>query len=276
MTVGPGDEAPRGDLPPGGSEATTFAFGDRAAGRHGLARVGRSADGSASALGVLFDGADPVAVSTEGVTAETLEPLRRWRVTFAGAFVLDVEALTAPAEVPADDPAAVAGGMQGYDQLCRVRGEAAGRTVDALGQRARSWGRPDWDRIGGARTISAWFAPDRAVSLTAIRRTGAKGQDADAVAAHLVTADGPVPVAEARLSTTYDGDGRQRHAGLELYLEPEGGHPHRLAGEALCGTTLDLGRLRMDTAFFRWRMHGHDGVGRYDVIRHADADVGRA
>ena len=38
----------------------------------------------------------------------------------------------------------------------------------------------------------------------------------------------------------------------------------------LCGTTLDLGRLRLDAAFFRWRMEGRMGVGRYDVLRRAD------
>ena len=30
---------------------------------------------------------------------------------------------------------------------------------------------------------------------------------------------------------------------------------------------LDLGRLRMDCAFFRWRMEGREGVGRYDVVQ---------
>ena len=45
--------------------------------------------------------------------------------------------------------------------------------------------------------------------------------------------------------------------------------PHHIAGEALCGTSLDLGRLRLDCAFFRWRIEGQTGVGRYDVLRRA-------
>ena len=69
-----------------------------------------------------------------------------------------------------------------------------------------------------------------------------------------------------RLSTTYDGDGRQRRAGLELWVD-EDGCPRRAAGEVVCGTSLDLGRLRLDCAFFRWRMEGREGVGRYDVLR---------
>jgi hypothetical protein len=34
-----------------------------------------------------------------------------------------------------------------------------------------------------------------------------------------------------------------------------------------CGTSLDLGRLHLDCAFFSWRMEGRAGVGRYDVLR---------
>ena len=78
------------------------------------------------------------------------------------------------------------------------------------------------------------------------------------------------PVEDPRLSTTYDGDGRQRHAGLELWVAKDDQLPWQIAGEAICGTTLDLGRLRLDCAFFRWRGRGREGVGRYDVVRRAD------
>jgi hypothetical protein len=37
----------------------------------------------------------------------------------------------------------------------------------------------------------------------------------------------------------------------------------------VCGTSLDLGRLRLDCAFFRWRMDGRTGFGRYDILRPA-------
>ena len=45
--------------------------------------------------------------------------------------------------------------------------------------------------------------------------------------------------------------------------------PHRGSGEVLCGSTLDLGALRLECAFFRWRVEGGTGVGRYDVLRRA-------
>jgi hypothetical protein len=77
-------------------------------------------------------------------------------------------------------------------------------------------------------------------------------------------------VLDPRVSTVYDADGRQRTAGLELYLD-EDGFPRRAAGEVMCGTTLDLGRLRLDCAFFRWRMEGRTGFGRYDLLRRAPA-----
>jgi hypothetical protein len=80
----------------------------------------------------------------------------------------------------------------------------------------------------------------------------------------------PREVAEPRLSTTYDGEGRQRRAGLELFVTgDEDEFPRRVAGQVACGTSLDLGRLRLDCAFFEWRMEGRAGVGRYDVLRRA-------
>ena len=33
----------------------------------------------------------------------------------------------------------------------------------------------------------------------------------------------------------------------------------------------DLGRLRLDCSFFRWRLDGREGVGRYDILRRIEA-----
>ena len=102
--------------------------------------------------------------------------------------------------------------------------------------------------------------------LSSLRPTGARGHDEEAVWAAVVEAGEPVRVVDPRLSTTYDGDGHQRRAGLELWPEADGA-PHRAAGEVLCGSTLDIGALRLDCAFLRWHMEGREGVGRYDVLR---------
>ena len=49
------------------------------------------------------------------------------------------------------------------------------------------------------------------------------------------------------------------------------GPVRRAAGEVLCGTTLDLGRLRLDCSFLAWRMEGRVGVGRYDILRRSES-----
>jgi hypothetical protein len=189
-------------------------------------------------------------------------------VRFEDAFELDVEALGPPAALDPGHTVAKAGGMQGYEQLCRFRGTVRGRTIDCLGQRSHSWGAPDWSKLALTRSLSAWFDTETAVSVSAVRPASAKHHADEAVAATLFEAGVPVDVAEPLVSTTSDGEGRQRHAGLELWLDPEG-YPRRAAGEVLCGTTLDLGRLRLDAAFFAWHMDGRTGVGRYDVLRRA-------
>jgi hypothetical protein len=295
VTVGPEHEAPRTD---GGgfSDAVTVAFGDPSAELYGVARIGL-AEGAASGLAVLFWRGAPVAVSAEGgvevdapsswdeVTAAGLdtsvvEPLCSWRLEFAAddaSLDLELEATGPVAELDASHPVARVGGMAGYEQPVRVRGGAVvgsnRLSVDGLGQRGHSWGAPDWDRIELARTVSAWLGDDLAVSLTAIRPAGKRDHAAEAVVAAILDRDEDgvsrtIDVADPRLSTTYDDEGRQRQAGLELWID-EDGYPRRAAGEIACGTSLDLGRLRLDCAFFRWRMEGREGFGRYDVLRRA-------
>jgi hypothetical protein len=269
----------------------TFAFGDPRTDVYGLARIGLAGDG-ASGLAVLFrDGAN-VAVRAEGgapsdggwegvraagVSTRVVEPLARWEVGFDGGgdggFSLDVLALGEPAVLAADSPAGVAGAMEGYEHLCRVRGTV--RTgdeavaVDCLGQRGHAWGAPDWERMALTRTLGAWFGADLAVMASAVRPAKAREHDAEAVTAAVLEGEPPVPVAiaEPLLSTTYDAEHRQRRAGFELWPPGEDSYPRRGAGEVVCGTSLDLGRLRLDCAFFRWRMEGREGVGRYDVLR---------
>jgi hypothetical protein len=58
-------------------------------------------------------------------------------------------------------------------------------------------------------------------------------------------------------------------------MDEESAYVRRAAGQVLCGTTLDLGQLRLESAFFGWRMEGRDGVGRYDVLRRIDGGPSR-
>lgn len=290
--ITPEHETARPATGPGFSDAVTFAWADADARLYGLARLGLSG-GAGSALAVLFSGRDPVAatarggielpdgadyaeLSAGGVSSTVRTPLREWTVAFDGGesgFELRFEALVPPAEVDAGEPIARAGGMVGYEQLCRVSGTVraggAERSIDCLGQRSHVWGEPDWERIEETRSVAAWMDDGTAVTLTAVRPRAAKGQDGDAVWAALLDPAGSLHVDEPRLSTTFDGDGRQRRAGLELWVGDEDGYPRRAAGEVLCGSTFDLGQLRLDCSFFVWHMEGRDGVGRYDLVRRA-------
>jgi hypothetical protein len=161
--------------------------------------------------------------------------------------------------------------MKGYEQLCHVRGTAtvAGRAheIACLGQRGHTWGAPDWSRIELARSLAAWPQEGPAVALTAIRPAGATNHAEEAIWSALLSPEAVATVREPRLSTTCDG--HQRRAGLELWVAEEDDYPQRGAGEVLCGSTLELGPLALDCAFFRWHMEGREGVGRYDVLRRA-------
>jgi hypothetical protein len=287
-----GLEAARQLSTPGDTDAVTFAWADAHAELYGIARLGRgtAADGSpeGSALAILFAGSSPVGVLARGGEAlpdadwERLElpglatavdvPLQRWTVTGEGGanFRLTFEATGPPEELPA--PAARLGGLTAYAQLCRVHGsvrvDGRERPVNGVGQRSHGWGNPDFDGIELTRSLGIWFADGTGVLVGAVRPTGAQSHAQETTCAALIGPGGSLAAEEARLSTTTDRGGRQRRAGLELWLDDDGS-PHRAAGDLLCGSTLDLGARRLDCAFLRWHMEGREGVGRYDVLRRA-------
>ena len=305
MSASVADEVPRAGDDPAFRDAVTFSFGDPAGSVYGLARVGLGGGGasaSGSGFAVVYAGDTLAGASTEaevavevaagavdswatvsaaGVRSTVETPLVAWTVTYDGpeaGFDLRFEAVSAPAVLDAEDPVARAGGMEGYEQLCSVSGTVrVGErrvAVRCLGQRGHLWGTPDWNRIELARTLSAWMGADRAVTLTALRPAKAKHHDEEAVAGFLIDGGEPLAIFDPRLSTTYDGSLRQRRAGLELWMQEDGGLARRAAGEVLCGTTVDLGDLRLNSAFFHWRMEGREGTGRYDVLRRVRVDGG--
>ena len=259
--ITPEHEAPRPPTGPDFGDAVTFAWGDLATARFGLARVGLVGGERPTALALVFDGSGDVAPMMDGVRAEVVQPLEAWRVHGEGLFELSFSAVSAPGGLRTEPS-----GVEGYEQLCRVEGTVRGEPISCLGQRGHEWGVPAWERLALARTITAWLSEDTALAATAVRPARAKAHSEEAVAGVLFDPE-PEPIDEVRLSTAYDGEGRQRRAGLELWVGEEDAYPRRLAGEAVCGTTVDLGELRLDVAFFHWRMEGREGAGRYDVMR---------
>lgn len=220
--------------------AVTFAFGDAGADIYGLVRDGRA---------LLFERGEPRVVEGDAVG----DRVRGAR--------LDVrfEAVGPPMALP---------GI-GSEQLCRVRGTVGERPVDCLGQRGEASDEPDWSRTEAVRNIAVWLGEDLAIALGALRPRGAHHHAEEAVAAAILQPDGAAGVADPRLSTTCDGDGRPLRAGLELWVRPDDPVPQRAAGEALYATALTLDGLRHECAFFRWHMDGREGVGRYGVVRPA-------
>ena len=83
----------------------------------------------------------------------------------------------------------------------------------------------------------------------------------------MLDAERALAVDEPRLSTTTDEAGRQIRAGLELWVDKDDDYPLRGAGEVLAGSTLELGALRLDVAFFAWHIEGRTAIGRYDILR---------
>jgi hypothetical protein len=269
-------EAPRHLRRPGDTDAVTFSFADAGAELYGLVRVatGMQADGARgeSGLAVALAGRRTVGAGTGAVSATVDEPLARWRVRAEDpGLELEFEAMTPPAELSGRHPAAKAGGLEGYEQLCRVRGtlrvDGRERPLRGLGQRGHAWGNPDWERIALTRSVGAWLDDGSGVVIASVRPAGAQSHADEAIWAAALDPHRVRPLEDPRLSTTTDSAGRQIRAGLELWGEED--FSFRGIGEALAGTTLDLGGLRLDCAFFRWHVEGRTAVGRYDILRRA-------
>jgi hypothetical protein len=70
----------------------------------------------------------------------------------------------------------------------------------------------------------------------------------------------------------YDGNGRQRNAGLELFLPGED-FPRRVSGSVQAGASLSLESLIVNAAVFGWRMEGRDGIGAYELAVRDDQEA---
>jgi hypothetical protein len=171
------------------------------------------------------------------------------------------------------DPIAPAADLTGLQvTLCAVIGTAAGARVDCLGTATETTAPPAWAELDAVRGVTAVFGPDRAVFLLARRPRGAIGHGHEDVEARLLLDGELAEVEDARLSTVYDGDGRQRNAGLELFL-PEEDFPRRVSGTVRAGASLSLGGLRVNAAMFGWQMEGREGAGLYELAVRDDQEA---
>lgn len=221
--------------------ALALSFFDPAHEIYGTARSGAT---------ILFEGRRPRAVPEAPVIEKTNGAVT---ARIEGELDLQVEPLSEPADL---GEVAVS--------ICQVRGAAAGRNVDCLGTLAETTSPPRWEELDALRAVSAIVDAEHALVLLARRPRGALGHGDERVSAMLIDEGSFKEVEEARLSTVYDGDARQRSAGLELWLPGEE-FPRRGSGTVLAGTSLALGELEVHAAVFSWKLEGREGIGGYEL-----------
>jgi hypothetical protein len=252
-----------------------FAFGDLDEGTWGTAWLPSVQGAGIVALGAAGESRS-LAAELEG-TSDSAE----WHLEAEGASLIvspEGEAVGTPQE----------GGIEGFDQLCRVRGRirlgGSEQSAEALGCRGLRAGSIDGDQFESIREVSAWFEPDQGMVLTALRPRGSRGHDADVVTAAIL-GERAATVGDPRLSTTYTAQGRPARAGLELWLSadeeaqeqeaatgeapPEDRrYPRRASGQAV-GARVELGAegLQAQAELFRWHSQGLEGAGVYLLAR---------
>lgn len=188
----------------------------------------------------------------------------RWQMSGDG-FSLTVESVSDDVAEPGEDDGDTVSGVQ---ELCQVHGSitVAGtqRTIDCVGTRSAIAG-VDAGSLGSARAVSAWFGPEEALTLVALRAHESAGQESDLVAATLFDPEGWMGVSDPRLSTTYTDAGVPARVNLELWVgDGEHEYPRRAAGEVSGpGATAELERLSLQVVPMVCHSRGREGAGVY-------------
>lgn len=229
--------------------AVSIAFFDRERQVYGSARSGAS---------VLFKGSTATALP-EGPAVEGDGD--GYRAELPGLFSLRLEPVSDPADL----------GLLSA-RVCRVAGEVGPAKVDCLGTVAETRVAPPWEELDAVRSVSVLVDEGHALLAVARRPRGSQGHGEELVAAQLMREGELLGVEDARLSTVYDGEGRQRSAGLELWLPGED-FPRRGSGAAVAGSSLELEGLHVHVAVFDWRLEGREGLGAYELTVRSEAPV---
>jgi hypothetical protein len=223
-------------------EAFALSFFDPDRDLYGTARSGAT---------LLFHGRQPAA-HAEG--PRLTEDGDGWRAELAGRLSLGLEPISAGVQLDGVNA-----------RVCRVNGEVDGTRVDCLGTFSITEVAPQWEELQAVRSISALVDEGNGLLALARRPRDAPGHGDEQVRAGLFI-DGELhEVEEARISTVYDGGGRQRSAGLELWLPGEE-FPRRGSGLVIAGSSVELEAIRVHAAVFRWRLDGRQGIGAYELM----------
>jgi hypothetical protein len=218
------------------SETWSFSLADPRAGLYCFATRGRAlnaADGTRAAAGL--DGEGPFTVAVDGIGEFTLEPLG------------------APAVFEREER---------REWICKLVGTPGGYGAVARGA----------DLDGLARRRSFWVCVEDALAVSGIAEATDESapHGAEALEVHLARGMPLVPglVADPRLSSSYDAEGRVLRAGLELWEEEideerERGGALRLAGESVASAQVE----GLNVAFLRWHQAERSGTGCYAIER---------
>ena len=228
--------------------ALSLAFFDPQHGLYGSARTGTTLLFEGSSTNVLGEGP----AIERGVGGS-------WRAELEGAFSLNFEPV---AEAAALGPVTA--------QVCAVTGTVGDQAVRCLGTTSETRTPPAWESLDALRTVSAVFDDAHAFLALARRPRGAPGHDEEQVIGWLLHDGEALAVEDTRLSTVYDGAGRQRTAGLELWLPGEE-YPRRVSGTVVAGSSLALEGLDVHAAIFRWRLEDREGTGAYEIWTRSEA-----
>jgi hypothetical protein len=224
------------------SEPLSLSFFDSAHGRYGIARSGAT---------LLFEG------SAADAVAGGLEIEARgggWDARLGDRLELRFDTVGEPADL---------GPVLAH--VCRVSGQVDGTAIDCFGTAGETTTAPSWDELDALRSISAVFDEQNGLLALARRPRGAHGHGEELTVAWLIRDGELLSIEDARISTVYDAEGRQRSAGLELWLPGEE-FPRRSSGTVAAGTSLELEGLRVHAAVFRWRMDDREGLGAYELM----------
>ena len=227
--------------------ALSVAFFDPARRVHALARAGAT---------LLFEGSRSLVLD---------EPARigpsggGYAAAVEGRFEIEFEPMTEPAELAGTRV-----------RVCRASGTLDGSPVEGLGTVSETLRPPSWEDLDALRALSVIADAGHALLVVARRPRGVSSHGEELVAAALFSEGRLMSVEEARLSTVYDGEGRQRSAGLELWLPGED-FPRRASGAVAAGASLELEGLQVHAAVFRWRLQGREAYGQYELAVRAPA-----
>jgi hypothetical protein len=204
---------------------------------------------------------DPVRGMRAGDLVVTmLEPLRRWRLQIEGDRGMDV---VFEAHTPAFDYGAhgaqLASTMTGahFEQSGRVTGwthfGAKRHEVDALGQRDKSWGVRDWERLEGWEWLAGQCGPDWSFNLMQTIENGARLDNG------FVFRDGANhPIQSANIRYQW-AEQEHRMSRAEIELVESGGRTHRLQADSLGSFPIPRGDVWLEETHVAYTLQATGG-----------------